>query len=299
MLNLIKRNIYLLSAMSVLVLLVVLLTLRWSQPRTAGWIDESLQSVAYPFQAVFHSARTTVVEAFHDYIYLVNLRQENERLRLQVQALQEELNHYVNSSIQFNLLREQLGFLEKNPQRKVFAEVTGESVDNFHHVLLINKGRLAGIRRNFPVVLREGVVGRVQSVTAMQSVVQLIVDRRHNFPVLIQRSRERMVLQGEGGSLRLLPQDRGIASGTGEGLRMRRIRMLADVEAGDRVITSGMAGIFPKGLLVGTVADVSRERHELFQSARIRPVVDFNKLEGVFVILQSPQGANYPLFTEP
>jgi rod shape-determining protein MreC len=156
---------------------------------------------------------------------------------------------------------------------------------------------MAGIRRNFPVVLREGVVGRVQSVTALQSVVELIVDRRHRFPVLIQRSRERMDLQGEGGNLRLLPQDRGIASGTGDGLRMHRIRMLADVEKGDRVITSGLAGIFPKGLLVGTVTNVGRERHELFQSAEIQPVVDFNKIEGVFVILRDPNDPDYPLFS--
>src|SRR3972149_4164896 len=157
MLNLIKRNLYLLSATGVLVVMVVLLSLRWSQPNTARWVDESLQSVAYPFQATFHRTRTAIVELFRNYIFLVNLKQENDRLQLQVQALQEELNHYVNSSIQFNLLREQLGFLEENPERKVFAEVIGESVDNLHHVLLINKGRTAGIRRNFPVVLREGV----------------------------------------------------------------------------------------------------------------------------------------------
>ena len=299
MLNLIKRNIYLLSATGVLLLLLVLLSLRWSQPSTARWVDESLQSLAYPFQAVFHSTRTTLVGIVEDYLYLVDLKQENDRLRLQAQALQEELNHYVNSSIQFNLLREQLGFLEENPERKVFAEVIGESVDNFHHVLLINKGRLAGIRRNFPVVLREGVVGRVQSVSSLQAVVELIVDRRHRFPVLIQRSRERMELQGEGGNLRLQAQDRGIASGTGDGLRMHRIRMLADVEKGDRVITSGLAGIFPKGLLVGTVTNVGRERHELFQSAEIQPVVDFNKIEGVFVILRNPDNPDFPLFSGP
>ena len=299
MINLIKRNAYVLSATGVLIVLVVLLSLRWSQPNTARWLDESLQSVAYPFQTVFHRSKTAIVDLFRGYIFLVNLKQENDRLQLQVQALQEELNHYVNSAIQFNLLREQLGFLEENPERKVFAEVIGESVDNLHHVLLINKGRLAGIRRNFPVVLREGVVGRIQSVTAMQSIVELIVDRRHRFPVLIQRSRERMELQGEGGSLRLMPQDRGIAYGTGDGIRMHRIRMLADVEKGDRVITSGLDGIFPKGLLVGTVTSVGRERHELFQSAEIQPVVDFNKIEGVFVILRDRSDPDYPLFTGP
>lgn len=299
MFKLLKRNIYLLSVIVALCVLVLLLSLRRSHPGTSRWMDESLQSIAYPFQAVFHSSKTTVVEVVRDYLYLVNLHQENTRLKLQVDALREELNHYVNSSIQFNLLRGQLGFLEENPERKVFAEVIGESADNFHHVLVINKGSNAGIRRNFPVVLREGVVGRVQSVSALQSVVQLIVDRRHRFPVLIQRSRERMVLQGDGGSLRLVPQDRGVVFGSGDGLRMNRIRMLADVEKGDRVISSGLAGIFPKGLLVGTVTSVGRERHELFQSAEIQPVVDFNKIEGVFVILRDADSPDFPLFTEP
>jgi rod shape-determining protein MreC len=299
MLDLIKRNRILLTASGVLLVLVVLLTLRLGSPDTAHWVDETVQTIAFPFQSSFSRLRSTVRSLFSDYIDLVNLKQENTRLHMQVQALREELNHYVNSAIQFDMLREQLKFLEDQPERKVFAEVIGESVDNFHHVLLINKGRQAGIRRNFPVVLREGVVGRVQSTTALESVVELIVDRRHRFPVLIQRSRERMVLQGDGGALKLLTQDRGIVYGSGDGLRMGRIRMLADVEKGDRVITSGLGGIFPKGLLVGTVINVSRERHELFQSAEIQPAVDFNKIEGVFVILRTAQDLQYPLFSDP
>jgi len=227
------------------------------------------------------------------------VKQENERLKQQVKALEEQLNQYVNASVQFNLLREQLQFLEENPERKVFAEVIGESVDNFHDVLLINKGQLAGIKRNFPVVLREGVVGRVQSVTATQALVELIVDRRHKFPVTLQRSRERTVVQGTGGGLEIRAPDGGIVRGTGDSLRLERIRMLADVEKGDRVVTSGLDGIFPKGLLVGTVISVNREKHELFQTAEIQPVVDFRKLEGVFVILKERRSVDFPLFTDP
>ncbi len=70
------------------------------------------------------------------------------------------------------------------------------------------------------------------------------------------------------------------------------------MEQGDRVITSGLAGIFPKGLLVGTVADVKRERHELFQTAELRPAVDFDKIEGVFVILKKPTDTSFPVFTD-
>ena len=262
-------------------------------------MDETFNAIAYPFQAAFAKTAGAIRGLFDRYVYLVNVKEENEQLKVRTQALEEELNHYINSSIQFNLLREQLKFKEDDPKRRVYAEVIGESADNFHHTLLINKGHLAGIRRNYPVVLREGVVGRVQSATALQAIVQLVVDRRHRFPVIIQRSRERLILEGSGsGALRLAAPDRGIVLGQGSQLRMERIRMLADVRQGDRVVTSGLAGIFPKGLLVGVITAVSRERHELFQTAVILPVVDFNRIEGVYVITRDPGDPQQPFFSE-
>ncbi|MBI3993399.1 MAG: rod shape-determining protein MreC [Candidatus Lambdaproteobacteria bacterium] len=298
MLELIRRNRMLFSAAGVLLLLVLLLSLRWSNPGNARFIDESVYAIAYPFQSAYHRVTASFRSVFEHYVALVHLKEENDRLTLRVRALEEELNHHVNSAIQFDVLREQLGFLEENPERKVFAEVIGESASSLYQLLLINKGLLAGIRRNYPVVLREGVVGRIQSATAMSAVVELITDRRHRFPVMIQRSRDQLETAGEGGSLRLVVQDRGVVFGLGDELRMNRIRMLADVQPGDRVVTSGLAGIFPKGLLVGTVASVTRERHELFQSAEIRPAVNFRKIEGVFVIIRDAKDINSPLFTD-
>jgi rod shape-determining protein MreC len=298
MLELIKRNRLLFAAAGILILLIVLLSYRARRPAEARVIDETFSAVAYPFQAGFSKTANAVSGLFDRYVSLVHLKEENEELQLRIQALEEELNHHINSSIQFNLLREQLKFKEDDPKRRVYAEVIGESADNFHHTLLINKGHLAGIRRNYPVVLREGVVGRIQSATALQSIVQLIVDRRHRFPVIIQRSRERLILEGSGGgSFRLAAPDRGIVLGQGSQLRMERIRMLADVEQGDRVITSGLAGIFPKGLLVGVITGVSRERHELFQTARIEPVVNFYKIEGVYVITRDRDDPEQPFFS--
>lgn len=299
MMELIKRFRVLSAAGGVFFLLLLLISIRWTNPNNARFIDETVQAVAYPFQAVYHRTTSTIGELFRNYVSLVRLKEENRGLQLRIQALEEELNQYIDSSVQFNLLREQLGFLEESPERKVFAEVIGKSVDNLHHVLLINKGLLAGVQRNFPVLLREGVVGRIQSATALQATVELIIDRRHRFPVLIQRSRDQLQLEGDGGGLRLVAQDRGVVFGLGDGLRMNRIRLLADVQKGDRVIASGLAGIFPKGLLVGSVTGVTRERHELFQSAEIQPAVDFNKIEGVFVVIRDRRDPDFPLFSKP
>jgi len=299
MLDLVKRNRVLVSACAVLSMLAVLLSLRWSNPSYARWIDEIFHVVAYPFQSAYQNTTGGISGAVSHYIYLVNAKEDNDRLKQQVEALQEELNQYVNSSIQFNLLREQLGFLEETPERKVWAEVIGASADNFHDVLLINKGQQAGIRRNYPVVLRQGVVGRIESATALQAVVELIVDRRHRFPVLVQRTRDRLEARGSGGELELQSQDRAMAFGQGGGLSVDRIRMLSDIQVGDRVVTSGLEGIFPKGLFVGTITSVGREKHELFQVADVKPVVDFSRIEGVFVILRDRRSADYPMFSEP
>jgi len=299
MVDLLKRNRVLVSACTVLSLLAVLLSLRWSNPSYARWIDEVLHAAAYPVQAGYRDAAAGMAGAFSHYVYLVNVQAENDRLKEQVQTLQEDLNQYVNSAIQFNLLREQLGFLEETPERKVWAEVIGESADNFHNILLINKGSQAGIRRNFPVVLRQGVVGRIESVTALQSVVELVVDRRHRFPVLILRTRERMQARGNDSDVDLQSEDKGIAFGQGNGIEVERVRMLTEIEAGDSVITSGLDGIFPKGLLVGTVTSVGREKHDLFQVAEVAPVVDFSRIEGVFVILRDRRAGAYPMFSDP
>lgn len=295
----IKRNRLLAAAAAVLVALVMVLSVRQRNPGGVGVFDEAVSALTYPVQAATSETANGVNYLVERYLLFAKVKEENERLKLRVAALEEELNHYINGSIQFNLLREQLKFAEDDPKRKVYAEVIGESADNFHHTLLINKGRTDGIRRNFPVLLRGGVVGRIQAATAFQSVVQLIVDRRHRFPVILQRSRERMILEGGGGTLRLVAPDRGIVFGLGNGLRMNRIRMLADVQEGDRVVTSGLAGIFPKGYLVGIITKVSREQHELFQTAEIQPVVDFNKIEGVYVLINPGENGELPFFAEP
>ena len=117
MLELIKRNRIILSALVVLSALALLLTLRWTNPAAAFWLDEIIQGAAYPFQSGYARTSNALGKLVSDYVFLVDVKQENERLKLQVKALEEELNHHVNASVQFNMLREQLQFLEETPER--------------------------------------------------------------------------------------------------------------------------------------------------------------------------------------
>lgn len=227
------------------------------------------QTITYPIQIFAHTVISFTNNLFQSYLNLLHLRQENQALQQQVSALKEEVNYYIEESVQYHRLKIQFEFAEKNPLEKIFAEVIGESADNFHQTLQVNRGTNHGIRRNYAVILKEGVVGRIQSVTPFQSTVQLILDRRSRFPAILQRTRAK-----------------GLIYGTRDGLEMRRIHLRVNIKEGDRVVTSGLSDLFPKGMLVGTVTEVLHEEHELFQTAKLTPVVDFDTIEGVFIILK-------------
>jgi rod shape-determining protein MreC len=212
---------------------------------------------------------------------LIGTRQENQQLRNEVAELKERLNQSLENSVQYKRLRGQLLFAKRQPDRKVFAEIIGESVDNIHQMRLVNRGSRHGLKRNFSAILKEGLVGRVQSVTPFQSNLQLITDFRSRVPALTQRNRVR-----------------GLIYGTQTGLEMRQINRRAEVKKGDRVITSGLGGLFPKGILIGNIVEVKRQPHELFQTASIETAVDLSRMEEVFIIISGPYPQGSPLFTD-
>ncbi len=180
------------------------------------------------------------------------------------------MNQHIENSVQFLRLRDQLLFANKKITEKIFAEIIGESTDNNHNISLINRGSKQLVMRNYVVLRKEGLVGRIQSVSPFQSSVQLITDHRSRVPALIQRNRIR-----------------GLIYGTREGLEMRQINRHANIKIGDRVISSGLGGLFPKGLLVGWVKEIRHQKHELFKTAILDMAVDFNQIEEVFVIVPS------------
>lgn len=278
MIAFIKRYRLLLSIL--ITFIVALLFLFQSGRKTETSIQTVAQTVAYPIQFVVHHSVSFVTDVINSYLNLVRLHEENEALKNQIASLQEEVAGLIEESIQYHRLKIQLEFAEQNPDRKVFAEVIGESIDNFHQVLFINRGTQHGIKRNFAVILKEGVVGRIQSVTPFQSSVQLVLDHRSRFPAIIQRTRAK-----------------GIVYGTHSGLELRRINLRSDIQVGDRVVTNGLSGLYSKGLLVGIVSAIDHEEHELLKTAQLTPVVDFNKIENVFVIIKKSNESIDSLFS--
>ena len=229
-----------------------------------------VQTLTYPMQASVTSVASTLKNFWNSYISLIDANEENKLLRQQLLDIEEKMNQHIENSVQFLRLRDQLLFASKKITDKIFAEIIGESADNNHDISLINRGSNQLVQRNYIVLRKEGLVGRIQSVSPFQSSVQLITDHRSRVSSLIQRNRIR-----------------GLIYGTHKGLEMRQINQHANIKIGDRVISSGLGGLYPKGLLIGWVKEIRHQKHELFKTAILDSAVDFNQIEEVFVIVPS------------
>jgi rod shape-determining protein MreC len=235
----------------------------------------AVQTITYPVQISVQAVVSTIKNTWNSYINLIEVNEENKLLKQQLLNMEEKLNQHIENSVQFFRLRSQLLFAQKKARNEIFSEIIGESADNTHQIRLINRGSNQLLQRNYIVIRKEGLVGRIQSVSPYQSSVQLIIDHRSRVPALIQRNRVR-----------------GLIYGTHDGMEMRQINQHAKIKIGDRVISSGLGNLYPKGILIGWVSGINREPHELFKTARLDSAVDFNQIEEVFTILPSKSDSN-------
>ena len=247
-----------------------------------NWFTSVVQGVVYPFQVSGDWMVHGVGGAWDRYLWLINVAEENERLHAEVKQLKDEKAATEELRIAYDRLLGMLQFDRSNLDQKIFASVVGERQDSFSKLLIINRGSNQGVKKNFSVVTQLGVVGKIQSATPFQAVVQLITDARSHFPALVQRTRLKVMVQGElDGSLVISNFPRRMS-----------------VKLGDMVVTSGLAGIFPKGLPIGIVSHIEKKEFGLFQHVTLTPSARLNQLEELSVILHSRSNIHQPLFTE-
>ena len=211
----------------------------------------------------------SVSRVWGDYVDLRNLREESLRLTREAAVLQRRISYLEEQALETQRLQGLLAMKEISRTEFLAARVVGKDATNWFKTVLIDRGSLAGIRRNMPVVAPDGLVGRVVEVTPTAAKVQLITDPVSAAGGLIQRTR---VI--------------GIVSGSlGAGLKVRYLPLMADIAIGDEVVTSGMGGVFPKGIPLGRVIAAERRSGALFQEATLAPKVDLSRLEEVLILM--------------
>ncbi len=241
----------------------------------SGWnlSEQLLIEITAPFQKIITHAIINAEKFWLNYFDLVDVRQENWRLKSKIDALKMENNRYREQLTTHKRLQELLQFRQTINRSVLAAQVIGRDPTGWFSSIVIDKGKNTGLAVNMPVVNASGVVGRIVSVSPNYAKVLLIIDQNSAVDCLIQRSR-----------------DRGMLKGWSAGLcRLDYVAKSSDVLIEDVVITSGLGGLFPKGLSVGQVANVTETAGELFKHVEVSPAVDFSKLEEVLVILKESE----------
>lgn len=238
-----------------------------------SFVRQAILFTASPFIKLTAVTAGSVSHVWQNYVDLRGLRQENLRLQREAGILQRRIDQLEEQVLETQRLQGLLAMRDAWRAEFVAARVVGKDATNWFKTILIDRGSRAGMRRNLPVAAPDGLVGRIVDVTPSTAKVQLITDPVSAAGALMQRTRVTGIVIGN----------------LGAGLRVRYLPLLADVVVGDEVVTSGMGGIFPKGIPVGRVTAVERASGALFQEAVLQPKVDLGRLEEVVVLMNSEQ----------
>ena len=215
-----------------------------------------------------------VRNAWNGYVNLRHVRAENEQLKQQLGELQVQFQQERAKAQRTRELETLLAFRREIEIQTIPAGVIGAGPSPDFRTLTIDRGSDAGVATNMAVIAPTGVVGRVVTPTTHAAKVQLLIDRNAAAGAVVERSRAQGIVLG----------------GDEELLRMNFVASTADVKVGDKIVTSGIDGIYPKGFVIGKVETVD-PGNGIYKAIRVRPAVDFNRLEEVLVVKSPPSQA--------
>jgi rod shape-determining protein MreC len=204
------------------------------------------------------------------YVDLRHVREENRQLREELAKFKKVNNEYLEAVATNVRLANLLKLKESLPSPTLTTQIVGRDHSMWFKTVIIDRGSSDGIQAGMPVVTIEGIVGQIINVSPHFAKVLLANDPTSAIDVLIQKSRIHGIIKGKGT----------------EGYQLHYILKNSDVEQGYAIVTSGLDGVFPKGLPVGTVSSVARNKRGMFQKIKIKPAVDFSELEYLIIIMR-------------
>jgi len=262
-----RKNIIIL--LSIFVVSFALMTLNVKRSQTPFFFETALLWVVSPVQNLFTNTVQSISETVDHYFQLVNTSKENKNLERRVERLLKQ-NHDLREKI---LLLTRVGSLgnyqEQQELKGIISRIIGRDATQWGKMVFIDKGTQDGVEENIAVVTQGGIVGHVIQAGRNTSKVLLIIDNRSAVDALFQNSRVSGVVVGAGSNHCF----------------MKYVPITAQVEIGDEVLSSGLGKIYPKGLKLGTVSEVTKATQGLFQEITVVPSADLTRLEEVLVLL--------------
>lgn len=244
---------------------------RFTTPDTKGFV----LTATGPFQKLMNLCAQSVLDVWYCYFSLADAAAENTRLRQALSHALERNNQCEELNQANQRLRKLLSFQESLDTQSVAAAVIGKDPSPWFKSIVIDKGEADGVQAAMPVMVSEGVVGVVTSAAEHYARVLLIIDQNSSVDAIVQKTRARGIIKGRSSGI------------CGFEYVLRRHR----IDVGDVVISSGLDGVFPKGLRIGYVSEVVPTSGGIFQAVEVTPFVDFEKLEEVIVLLDRAERA--------
>jgi len=241
-----------------------------SRRSTTFGIERIAISAIAPFQELVTRSLRFARDIWRHYFYLVSVARENHVLMDQLSQAVQNKNQWLETELANVRLRDLIDFQRNISERVVAAEVIGKDPSAWFKTVIIDKGEADGLTRGLPVVIPQGIVGQVIEVSNHYSKVMLILDSNSAVDSLVQRTRARGVVKGE----------------STDQCGLDYVLRKNDVRIGDTIVSSGLDGVYPKGLRLGFVSQVIEHDADIFHEVIITPFVDFEKLEEVLVILE-------------
>lgn len=263
---------YSVQLVSLLLIAISFLLMRASleNRELAGFGRVAIQATLAPFSEIQSKCVSYVSETWKHYFWLSSVAKDNEKLASEISLLKKENAELKEVNTEAQSLRDLLHYKENNQQTAVLATVIARSPSNWSKTIVLNRGEGDGLKIGSAVIDADAVVGQVISLTQDTAEVLLLTDYLSSIDALLQDSRISGIVEGRGVKM----------------LNMNYVIKFKDylVQPGETVVTSGLDGVFPKGIVIGVVEKVNPDATGLFQQISLKPRVDLLRLEHVLVL---------------
>lgn len=266
-----KKKTGIIGIIITIIILIFLVVITNTDIAKMSYVENIVSTLVMPIQngLTYLKGKLTGNDSFFQDIN--NLKEENGNLKKKNSELEQSLREYEIVKSENDTLKEYMNLKDKYKDYTTMpAYVINKDISNYSNTVVINVGEKDGIKENMTVIADEGLVGHVISVTDHTAKVQTIIDTATAVTSTISTTKDTIIVQGT-------------LENSGE-LKATYIPTDATVLQGDNVETSGLGGIYPKGIHIGTIKEVYNTKNPTDRYATVETAVDFSKLATVLVI---------------
>jgi len=261
----------------VILILISLLMMSFSQNNITVSFKSIAYGIIYPFQLAGTKLITTTKDFFQSIKRNRSLEEELTKSRVLLEKYEKAKNEFEELKRENERLRKLIGIQTGMKYETVIAEVVAKSPQNLYKTIIVNRGKQSGIKKWMPVIAYQDdvkcVVGKVIDVEKFSSRIQPLIGQSSYIGAMLKATRYSGILVGQ--------------SPITENCFLQYIDRRAEIKYGAMVVTSGMGGVFPKGIPIGEVALITKKRYGIFQEAIVKPIINFGRLEEVYIITKT------------